>query len=455
MKLAYADVAQRHAQYLNPAFIKLLGTLGYGRLFTRAEDVAVWDDTGKKYLDFNAGFGSITLGHSHPKVVRAMHEALESKSYNFLHLGPSGAAADFAEALARRVPRPLEMTLLASSGAEAVEGAMKLAVRVTGRSKFVYMDDAFHGTSLGTLAVMGRDHFRKPFEKILPQNYRVDFDDLEALESVLRGRDVAAVLLEPVLCEGGVRFPAANYFEEVQKICRRHKTLLVFDEIQTGLGRTGALFSCSRMKEPPDVLVLAKALSGGLMPISATVTTRALFEKAFGGKDDFDLHSSTFAGNALACVAAKATLEVIDDEKLVENSQQMGALLLARLKEVLKGHLLVRDVRGQGLLVGVDIGPTDRGLLNQLAPGLVGGAAEMAIGQWMALCLLEKGILIQPSSHRWNVLKFEPPLTIKAGEIEAAVQATKEVFDNYRSVSALAVAISKRLGSQFFSGLGG
>jgi putrescine aminotransferase len=224
---------------------------------------------------------------------------------------------------------------------------------------------------------------------------------------------------------------------------------MILDEIQTGLGRTGTLFAHQAEEVVPDVLCLAKALSGGIAAVSVAVTSRALFDKAYGRSDRFDLHGSTFQGNALSCATALRTLELIDEEGLVARSAERGAQLLAGLQQRLRGHPLVKEVRGRGLLVGIEFGPTGSSWLDKVAPSLVDKVSEGMFGQWVAVKMLEAGILCQPASSRWNVLRLEPPLTIGEAEIEMVIETVGAILDEYRSIAPIVADVTRRAGSQW------
>lgn len=452
MKQSEHPVSISFARHVNPSFMQLLGLLGYGRVFTRASDVWVWDSEGRRYLDCLAGFGSVNLGHNHPQLIARLHEVLDEQVLHFCHTGPAAGAAALAEALASRLAAPLEISLFASSGAEAVEAGLKLARAATGRSAFLSCDGGFHGTTLGTLSVMGTERMRQPFEPLLPNCHRVPFGDLDALERALKERRPAAFLVEPLQAEGGVVLPPSGYLAAAQALCTARGTILVLDEVQTGLGRTGTLFAHQAEGFVPDVLCLAKALSGGLAAVSVAVTSRALFDKAYGSTGRFDLHSSTYQGNAFSCAAALKTLEIIDEQQLVARSAERGAQLLAGLQERLRGHPLVKDVRGRGLLVGIEFGPTGTSWLDKVAPALVDKVSEGMFGQWVAVKMLEAGILCQPASSRWNVLRLAPPLTISAREIASTVEAVGGILDEYRSIAPIVADVTRRAGSQWRAG---
>ena len=442
---AVHPVAAKYAQYVNPAFIELLDIFGYGRVFTRAQEMWLWDDEGRQYLDLLAGFGAVNLGHNHPRLAQRLKSFLAEEAPNLYHVGPSPYAADLAAALLARLPATYGICMFSNGGAEAVEAALKLARAATGRADIVYCTGGYHGTSFGTLSVMGQRRMRDPFEPLLPSCMQIPFGDVRALEDALRGGNVAAFIAEPIQGEAGVRIAADGFWAQAKAICERFGTLLIFDEIQTGLGRTAKWFAFEHDDVVPDIVVLAKSLGGGIAPIGATLLGRELHAKAYGARERFDLHSSTFGGNSFACAAALETLRILDEEQLVANAAARGGELLNGLQERLSDHPLIMDIRGRGLLVAIELGPTPHGLLNKLAPWLVSLAAEKIAGQWIALRLLEAGMICQPAAHAWNVLKIEPPLTITAGQIARVIDVIGSIFDEYRTLPKLVAHVTARI----------
>jgi putrescine aminotransferase len=432
---------EKYAKHVNPGLVKLLGVLGYGRVMVRATDVWLWDDEGTRYLDFLAGFGAANIGHNHPRLTKRLREFLTSETPNLLLTGPSIHTAELAETLADLLPAPLQVALFSNSGSEAVEAGLKLARAATRRTELISCGGGYHGTGFGALSVMGEERMRKPFEPLLQGCSRVPFGDLGALRAALARGRAAAFLLEPIQGEGGVVVPPRAYLHDAAELCRRHGTLSIVDEVQTGLGRTGAMFRFEEQGVIPDVLVLGKALGGSVAPIAATVTSREIYDKAYGSMDRFDLHGSTFAGNSFSCVAALETLAILREEDLVANSAELGGRLLERLRDRIADHPLVRDVRGTGLLIGVELGSPD--------PGRIGRKLQGVFGQWVSLKLLERGILCQPASNRWDVLKLEPPLTLKQEQADSFADALGEVLDEYRAMATIVKDVAKRVGRQF------
>ncbi|HUR27394.1 MAG TPA: aminotransferase class III-fold pyridoxal phosphate-dependent enzyme, partial [Planctomycetota bacterium] len=325
-----------------------------------------------------------------------------------------------------------DAALFSNSGAEAVEVAMKLARAATKRTRILYCEGAYHGLTFGALSVSATKRMRAPFEPLLPGCTAIPFDDLDALERALDD-DTAAFLAEPIQIEGGVRIPRDGYLRAARELCAKRGALFLLDEVQTGLGRTGTMYAFQHEAATPDVLILAKSAGGSIAPIGITLTTRKLQRKAFGSMQTFDLHGSTFAGNAFACAAASETLRIIDDEHLAARSRDLGAAWLAALRAELHAHPLVASIRGRGLLIAIELS----------APGVA--------GQWLALSLLERGLIVQPASQAWHVLRLEPPLTVASEELEHATRVIAEVFNANRSVAPMLARTGVRAAAQFLN----
>jgi putrescine aminotransferase len=439
---------EKYARHVNPTLMRLLNVLGYGRVFVRAQGVWLWDHAGRRYLDALAGFGSVNIGHNHPRLTARLKSFLQEDALQFSHISPSPAAGDLAEALTSTLPPPLEICLYSNSGSEAVEAAMKLARAATKRAGFIYMDGGYHGTGWGSLSVMSNPRFRKPLEPLLPGCMAAPFGNLDRLESELKKESIAAVLLEPIQAEGGVVLAPPQYLRQVKKLCEKFGALMILDEVQTGMGRTGSLFAFEAEGVIPDILVLGKGLSGGIAPLAVTVTSPTTYRKAYGTMDRFDLHSSTFGGNAFSCTAGLETLRIVQEECLPRASAREGQILLEGLRQRLANHPLVQEVRGRGLLIGIQLGLTEQVRLHQAAPALVSFLSRKIVGQWIALQLLEKGIICQPAAHRWDVLKIEPPLTIQPQEIPQLIQGIGDVFEDCRSLTKVVMAAGRRISRQ-------
>ncbi len=441
--LAPREVVDLHARHVSPVFIRLLRLWGYGRVFTRAAGSRLWDAQGTEYLDLLAGFGALPLGHAPEAVHQAIREVLRDGAPAMIHTGPPPLAGRLARRLLEKAPEGLAIALFASGGAEAVETALKVARRATGRGGLVGCRGGYHGASLGALSV-GDHGAAKGVGPLLPGARLIPYGDLEPLERELAPRDVAAFIVEPIQGEGGVVVPPAGYLAGAAHLCRAHGTLLVVDEIQTGLGRTGAWFACETEGVSPDILLVGKALGAGIVPVSAALVTRAVYRRAFPSVLDHDLHTSTYGGGTLAMAVGLATIEAIEAEGLVARAAQGGERLGPRLRQVAAAHPVVRAARGRGLLWGLALHPVfDPAWLARLPEGLA-VAGRPLIGQWISLRLLERGVLAQPAGHAQEVLRIEPPLNIAAGDLDRGLEAIEASLAEVRGAARLAAAMLGR-----------
>ncbi len=404
---SYENLAQmtfeRYAEYVNPGMAALVRFMGFEVVEVEAEGCYVVDSEGRKFLDFLGGPGVFTMGHRHPKVVAAVRAQLEKMPLSS-HVLLNPVQAELAERLAQITPGELRYTFFCNSGAEAVEGALKAARAFTGRPKFVAAEGGFHGKTFGALSASGRETYRKPFYPLLESFVHVPFGDAQALQAAV-DEQTAAVILEPIQCEAGIRVPPEGYLRQVREICDAAGCLLILDEIQTGLARSGKMFCCQWEEVAPDIMTLGKALGGGVMPIGA-FTARPQIWRIF--EENPWVHSSTFGGNPLACSAALAALEVIEQEQLCQKAAARGAQLLEGVSALAAKYPgIIKDVRGRGLLVGVEFGDSD-----------IGGLVITGLGQ--------RGILAAYALNNPEVLRLEPPAVVSEGQIDECVQALDE-----------------------------
>ena len=371
------QAVERFRRHMNPAMFAVGG--GFVVPFVKGRGTRVWDAAGKEYLDFVAGYGALNLGHNHAAVVAAVHAALADEAPGFSPAAINPWAAALAEQLATVAPPGLEMVFFANSGSEAVEAALKLARRATGRRGLLYCERSFHGKTLGSLSVTGNRTYQRPFEPLVPECEAIPFGDPETLERALASRRFAALVVEPVQAEGGMIVPPADYLSTAQTLCRKTETLLIVDEVQTGLGRTGHMFAVDGLRVEPDVMAVAKSLSGGLIPIGAMLARRDLWMKAYGTLDRFALHTSTFGGGSLACAAGLATLKVLRETDVIANAAARGRQLLGGLQPLVARYPLVKDLRGQGLLIGIEFNPPPESIRGRLQGLLAGGASTFLV----------------------------------------------------------------------------
>ncbi len=355
LKERRAEKYALHEKYLNPQLVRVLKTLGYDVGFTRGEGAYLYDAAGRRYLDLLSGFGVFAVGRNHPTVIGALEQVLDASLPDLVQLDVGLLAGVLAERLLARIPG-MERVYFCNSGAEAVESAIKFARMATRRTKIVYCDNAFHGLTTGALSLNGTEIFRSGFGPLLPDCVRIPFNDPEALEAALKGGDVAAFVVEPIQGKG-VYMPADDYFPEVSRLCQRYGTLFVADAIQTGMGRTGRFLAVEHWSVEPDMVLLSKALSGGFVPVGAVAMKDWIFARMFDRMDRALVHGTTFGKNNLAMAAGLATLAVMDDERLVERASDTGDALIDDLSAMVGRHELLKDVRGKGLMIGLEFGP--------------------------------------------------------------------------------------------------
>ena len=411
---AVHETTRLYRDHVNPDLTRVIRITGLGTLETSAEGARVWDHEGNEYLDLAGGYGVFSLGHRHPEVVEAVIEQLRRMPLSTkVFLNP--VMARLAQALAEVAPGNLRYSFFCNSGTEAVEGALKLARLATGRTGFVATLGAFHGKTTGGLAVSGRPGYREPFQPLMPGVDHVPFGDLEALDAAV-GPETAAVILEPVQGEGGIHVAPEGYLAGAREICTRKGALLIADEVQTGLGRTGRLFAVEHWGVEPDMMVLAKALGGGVMPIGAILGTPEVW-KAFRGRPT--IHTSTFGGNPTACAAGLATLQILKRDRLAERAAESGAWFLEGLRGLVERHPdLCAEARGLGLMVGLE-----------LKEERFGGSiiSEMAHQKIVAVYTLN-----QP-----RVIRFEPPLAIAREDLERVLAALETSMRKTRQLFGL------------------
>jgi acetylornithine/succinyldiaminopimelate/putrescine aminotransferase len=416
-----------HEKHLNPTLVRVQRIIGFDQVYARAKGAWLYDLDERAYLDFLSGYSVFNIGRNHPAVQQAIRDVLALDLPNMVQMDCSLLSGLLAEALLKRFPTHLDAVFFCNSGAEAVEGALKFARAATGRPGLLSFAGSFHGLSLGALSVMGDDHFREGFGPLLSGAERLPFGDLAALGARLAFADVAAVILEPVQGKG-VHFPPGRFYAEVQRLCREHGTLLIADEVQTGLGRTGRWWGFEHWDLEPDIVTVAKSLSGGYVPCAAVVSRRAIQQATFNRLDRCVVHSSTFGRNNLAMACGLATLEVLSDEDLVNRARVMGSHLLERLHELRQRHSLIKEVRGLGMMIAIEF-HEPRELAARMGWKLLHQFERELFAQMIVTALFSKHrILTQLAGHDMDVIKILPPLIIGEREIEYFVTALDAVL---------------------------
>ena len=409
------ETIAKYEKFINPAQSKLFRFMGLASVEGHAQGWTITDSEGREFIDCLGGYGMFALGHRHPKVVEAVEKELHAMPMcgKVLFNRPMG---ELAELLAEITPGDLQYSFFVNSGTEAVEGCLKVARLATKRSKFVAAENAFHGKTMGSLTATGRDLYREPFKPLLDCFTHVPYGDASALEAVV-DEETAAVILEPFQGEGGIIVPPAGYLNEVKAICEAKGALLIADEVQTGIGRTGTWFGVEHDGVKPDLMACAKALGGGVMPLGAIIGTPAawqgLIEAPF-------LHTSTFGGNQMACAAGVATIKVIKEEDLLRRSAETGAYFKAGLEQIQKEFPeVIAEVRGKGMMLGVEL------------------TREGAGGMLMSL-MIDKSIIVAYTLNNPKVIRIEPPLIMPKEVVDY-------VLENFRSAVAMTASVIEDL----------
>jgi ornithine--oxo-acid transaminase len=414
-----------YARTINPQFMRVLKTIGFDRVWARGEGQYLYDRDGTRFLDVLGGFGMFNVGRNNPRVRAALIETLELETPGSVQLGVSLLPGLLGEELLKRTPPRLARVLFTSSGTEAVEAALKLGRAATGRSRVVSAVHGFHGLTLGALSANGGPHFVERFGPLLPGFAHVPFGDLDALEQELRGEDVALFIVEPIQGHG-VNVPPAGYLEAAQELCRRYGTLFAVDEVQTGFGRTGKLFAFEHWGLDPDLVTVAKSLSGGYVPIGGLLMAERVYDGVFDSLEHSVSHGSTFAPNDLAMAAGLATLRELDEARLVERAAGLGQLLLERTEALVAEHDVVREVRGLGLIWAMEFAQPEGGSLSWRV------MERMQTGLFAQLVVVplftDHHILSQVAGHDLPVLKGLPPLVLSEQDIDDFATALDDVI---------------------------
>jgi ornithine--oxo-acid transaminase len=436
--------------YLNPKLGRIVRTLGFDKQWASGEGAHLIDVQGNRYLDLLSGYGVFAIGRNHPEAIAAVRDTMEAHTANLPQLGVTLLSGVLAEQLLARAPGSVAAMIPASSGAEAVEAAIKVSRAATGRARVLFAEHAFHGLTLGALSLNGNDEFRDGFGSLLPGCEAIPFGDVDALERELERGDVAAFVIEPVQGKG-VNLPPDGYLAAAQRLCRDAGALLVCDEVQTGIGRTGRFLALEHWALEPDLICLSKALSGGLVPVGAVLVSRTAFDAVFDGMERAVRHGSTFGGNDLAAAAALATLRVLDGEGLVARAERLGALLLELTSPLVERYEVVSAVRGLGLMWAIEFGPPEggarRSIWNAAERAQPGIFSQLIVGPLFH----EHRVLCQVAGHRMNVVKALPALVVEEDDIRRFAAALEDVVARAERVPSAFLRFSVSMSRRAFA----
>jgi len=418
-----------HLNHINPSFVKMLRAIGFDKKYVRGEGAYLWDADGTKYLDLLTGWGVFALGRNHPKVRSILQQIMNSDLPNLVRMDCSLFSGLVAEMLTKHTPDSLSRVFFTNSGTETVETAIKFARCATGRSGIVYCDHAFHGLTTGSLALNGSNFFRDRFGDLMPGTKMIPFNDLPALEQALSSKKAAAFIIEPVqgkTCE----VVADGFLADAQRLCRKYGTMLIVDEVQCGLGRTGKWFAFQHWDDvEPDIICTAKALSGGYVPVGAVITRPRIMDSVFDSLEHCVVHSNTFGQNDMAMGAALASLYVIEEDKLVENAAAMGNYVMEKLKPIAESCPFVSSIRGKGLMFALDFARPKNSFKLKMAWDMVHKLNYGVFGQMVVIPLMQKHhILTQVAGYHTEVIKFLPPMIVNKEDMDWFLTGIEDVL---------------------------
>ncbi len=443
--------SETYREHVNPQWVRLLNVLEMNVRYTRCTGAELFTEDGRRIIDFLSGYCVHNAGHNHPGIVAAVREELERQGPAMLQSHVSDLAGELAAQLCARAGGRLRKAFFCSSGSEAIEAAIKFSRAHTGRTGIVYASGAFHGLTCGALSLMDDAFWREGFGPLLPDTEAVPFGDLAALERKLGTGRVAAFIVEPIQSEAGIRIPPAGYLEGARGLCREYGTLLVLDEVQTGMYRTGPFLASQGSSADPDMVVLAKALSGGLIPSGALLVTDGIYSSVYGSLHRAIVHTSTFSENGLAMRAGLATLEVLESERLGERALSIGDYLRQRLRGALAGYEMVKEVRGVGLLNGIEFTkPSSLKLrvpfeaFHQIHRGMFGQVVVMRLFR-------DAEFLTQICGNHFMVLKAAPPLVVKEQHVDDFARALATLVEKMHTSASFwteALGMARRVMNQ-------
>ena len=430
MPHAVVSNVSAYAEFVNPQWVRLLDLLDMNVHYQRCAGAELFRLDGERYLDFLSGYCVHNTGHNHPRIIAAVKEELDRSGPAMLQSHVPELAGELAQRLCQLAGGNLKKVFFASSGSEGVEAAIKFSRAATKRNALLYCQGAFHGLTCGALSLMDNAFWREGFGTLLPDTEAIPFGNIAAVEEKLRSKKFAAFFLEPIQSEGGIKVPSPEYLRDVQALCRKYGTMFVLDEVQTGMFRTGKFLAAHSFQVQPDMVILAKALSGGLIPVAAVLMTDEINDAVYSSLRRAIVHTSTYGENALAMRAGLATLDVLEGENLGNRATYLGERLRTSLTEALQPYEMFQAAPGLGLLSGIEFrAPSKLALrlsfeaFRAIHPGMFGQMLVMKLFR-------QQKILTQICGNNFMVLKSAPPLIADETQIEQFVTSLTTVVDD-------------------------
>ena len=416
-----------HDKYVNRTLSTVLKTIGFDKCYKSAKGAYLYDEQGNEYLDLISGYGVYGMGRNHPVIAKALKDAIDLDLSNMVQLDCAQLSGLLAEKIVKLHNNKLTACFFCNSGTEANEGAIKFARAHTKRSKIISMDGGYHGLTYGAMSITKTPHFQDGFGPFLPDTDVIGFGDIQALEQKLKNCDVAAFIAEPVIGHG-VNIPDENFFPKAQELCHKYGTLFIMDEVQTGFGRTGKMFAYQHWNLEPDIVTMAKALSGGYVPCGAFITTREIHQSVFSPLDNCVKHSTTFGRNNLAMVCGLATIHVLESEAMIENCAKMGKYIIEKLNALKEKHTYIKEVRGLGLMIAIEF-QEPKGILQKAAWKALKAANNSLFTQMIVTSLMDNyRIITQVTSHEVHAVKLLPPFIITQEQADKFINAFDETL---------------------------
>jgi ornithine--oxo-acid transaminase len=423
------SAGSNYERFVNPQWVSLLNLLGMNATYERCEGCELFTSDGRRILDFLSGYCVHNAGHNHPYIIPALKDEVDKRGPAMLQSHVPEIAGELARRLCQQAGGGLEKVYFGSSGGEGVEAAIKFSRATTGRAGIAFAKNSFHGLTAGALSLMNDPFWREGFGPLLADAHGIPYGDIAALESTLATKKHAAFVVEPIQAEGGINVPSRAYLRMTQELCRRTGTLFVLDEVQTGMFRTGTFLAAHQFDLQPDMVVLAKALSGGLIPVSAVLMKDKVYHAVYSSLKRSIVHTSTFSENSLSMRAGLATLDVLEGEKLGPRALHLGDMFREKLRRELADFDMVKDVRGMGLLSGIEFAPPKKLALRSMYEAFHAIHPAM-FGQMVVMRMYrEKGFLTQICGNNFMVLKAAPPLVVSEEQLNRFVAAIRDVVE--------------------------
>lgn len=432
--LSRKEIEKIYKKNYNEVLYKIFRYAGIDKNFIMAKGMQVYDENMEEYLDFLGGYGALNLGHNDSRIIEVVN-GINDKP-NLLQSSINTYASVLANNISYLTGENFRNCFFTNSGTETVEEAIKLALLYNPDGKIIYFKGAYHGKTLGSLSALGSDEKYK-YAPLLDNFIEVPFGDINAIKDVISKFDIAAILAEPIQGEGGVIIAPQNFFKEVSKLCDKNDIILILDEIQTGLGRTGTMFCYEQLGFIPDILCLSKALSGGVMPIGCMCVEETLWDSTYGKAKNGELLGSTFGGNTLACAVAIKTLSIIKDEKLDKKAKELGDYALKKLIDLKKKHRIIKDVRGKGLLIGIEISNLGNKIPDNMMKFMVATIISKLINEFK--------IISGFTTNNPSVLRFEPPLIVTEKHIDYFIESLDSVLNEEGNLVKLSLSAVKNM----------